>query len=322
MVIRERTDADLDPCVEMAHAVHELDGYPPYLPTDLRTFLVSPDAYGAWVAETLRRDRRPRRSPPAQHRRRSWPMASDAVRQPAERLGSWPACWVAPAGRRRGVGQALLDVARATPSAGGCGRPRCRHPTPRGDPSVRELWLDPGRRGDREFRKRGSRSTSSSTSHRARRRSNRRRGGDTRSRHSRALGDPDVERPMRRTRDQPADAPWRAPRRHRKLGEGRTGCSHPGVQVRLRPTPEGRLVAVGRNQRDLERHDGVSPQHFDQAVGWGEAGPFDSAEHGKVLRHYPQFPVVVRIQVNTICRRPTRRISRSPEPGPTSGARS
>ena len=110
MVIRERTDADLDPCVEMAHDVHELDGYPPYLPTDLRTFLVSPDAYGAWVAEHSGEIV----GHVALHRRSTaavMAMASEAVRQPADRLGVVARLLVAPAGRRRGVGQALLDVA-------------------------------------------------------------------------------------------------------------------------------------------------------------------------------------------------------------------
>src|SRR5476649_2844774 len=32
VMVRERTDADLDTCVDMAGAVHQLDGYPAYLP--------------------------------------------------------------------------------------------------------------------------------------------------------------------------------------------------------------------------------------------------------------------------------------------------
>jgi hypothetical protein len=51
VLLRDRTDADLAGCVALARAVQEQDGYPHYLPGDLRDFLVLPDAYGAWVAE-------------------------------------------------------------------------------------------------------------------------------------------------------------------------------------------------------------------------------------------------------------------------------
>ena len=35
MLVRERADADLPACVQLARAVHERDGYPHYLPGDL-----------------------------------------------------------------------------------------------------------------------------------------------------------------------------------------------------------------------------------------------------------------------------------------------
>ena len=54
MQVRERADADLPACVQLARAVHERDGYPHYLPGDLRDFLVLPDAYGAWVGRHRR----------------------------------------------------------------------------------------------------------------------------------------------------------------------------------------------------------------------------------------------------------------------------
>jgi len=41
----------MDACVRLAEVVHERDGYPAYLATDLRTFLSAPDALAAWVAE-------------------------------------------------------------------------------------------------------------------------------------------------------------------------------------------------------------------------------------------------------------------------------
>lgn len=51
MTVRPRVEADLDRCVDLATAVHDVDGYPPYLPGNLREFVASPDTIGAWVAE-------------------------------------------------------------------------------------------------------------------------------------------------------------------------------------------------------------------------------------------------------------------------------
>ena len=107
VLLRDRTDADLAGCVELARAVHERDGYPHYLPGDLRDFLVLPDAYGAWVAE---RDGRI-----VGHialRRRTAPgpldMASAATGRPASQLGVISRLLVAPDARRAGVGRRLL----------------------------------------------------------------------------------------------------------------------------------------------------------------------------------------------------------------------
>jgi ribosomal-protein-alanine N-acetyltransferase len=110
VVVRPRVDADLDVCVAVAHAVHELDGYPAYLATDLRTFLVSPGAHAAWVAE---------RSGEivghvALHRSSTaaaMARASEALDLPADRLGVVARLLVAPTARRGGVGRALLEVA-------------------------------------------------------------------------------------------------------------------------------------------------------------------------------------------------------------------
>jgi GNAT superfamily N-acetyltransferase len=117
-VVRERTEADLDRCVALAFAVHELDGYPLYLPTDLRTFLVSPDAYGAWVAERGGEIV----GHVALHRRSMdgvMAMASEALHQPEDSLAVVARLLVAPTGRRGGVGRALLDVASAAAIARG-----------------------------------------------------------------------------------------------------------------------------------------------------------------------------------------------------------
>jgi GNAT superfamily N-acetyltransferase len=118
VAVRRRTEADLDRCVALAAAVHELDGYPPYLPTDLRTFLDSPDAYGAWVVEHGDEIA----GHVALHRRTLAPvmtMAAEALQQLVERLGVVARLLVAPTGRRRGVGRTLLDVAAADAIARG-----------------------------------------------------------------------------------------------------------------------------------------------------------------------------------------------------------
>ena len=118
MVVRPRVDGDLDDCVAVAHAVHELDGYPPYLPTDLRTFLVSPGAYAAWVAERAGRIV----GHVALHRSSvaaAMARASEALDLPADRLGVVARLLVAPTARRGGVGRALLEVATQAAMARG-----------------------------------------------------------------------------------------------------------------------------------------------------------------------------------------------------------
>ena len=51
MEVRPRADGDLVACERLAEMVHAHDGYPVYLPGDLRSFLAVPDAIGAWVAD-------------------------------------------------------------------------------------------------------------------------------------------------------------------------------------------------------------------------------------------------------------------------------
>lgn len=49
--IRPREPGDLDALVHVAEQVHQLDGYPPYLPDgDLLGFLTSEEALASWVA--------------------------------------------------------------------------------------------------------------------------------------------------------------------------------------------------------------------------------------------------------------------------------
>jgi GNAT superfamily N-acetyltransferase len=96
--------------VAVAERVHDRDGYPFFLPTDLRTFLVSPDAYRAWVAE---------RSGVvlghvALHPRSSdlvMALASETLRRPVDELAVVARLLVAPDARGSGAGRALLEVA-------------------------------------------------------------------------------------------------------------------------------------------------------------------------------------------------------------------
>ena len=109
VLVRTRNDDDLDRCVEIARSVHRLDGYPPYLPGDLRTFIASP-AICAWVAELDGRVV----GHVALHRHSSlqvMALASAATRQPTDRLGAVARLVVAPEARRRGIGRALLTTA-------------------------------------------------------------------------------------------------------------------------------------------------------------------------------------------------------------------
>lgn len=109
-------EADLGRCVEMAGAVREIDGYPRYLPTDLRTFLVSADAYGAWVAEEAGAIV----GHVALHRTTTdaaLALAASASARPVDRLGVVARLLVDPAARRRGAGRALLETAAAEAAA-------------------------------------------------------------------------------------------------------------------------------------------------------------------------------------------------------------
>ena len=103
-------DGDLDRCEELAHLVHQHDGYPPRRADDLRAFLATPGALGAWVAElddevvgqvALHSTSSPE----------VIAVAVGALASPADALGVVARLLVHPEARRRGVGAALLETA-------------------------------------------------------------------------------------------------------------------------------------------------------------------------------------------------------------------
>jgi len=118
VIVRPRTDDDLDACVEMATIVRDLDGYPTRRPLDLREFLVVPDALGAWVAEN--------QGHVVGHvalHRHSTPevlaVASQALARPIDRLGVVARLLVSPESRREKVGQTLLNRASSEATSRG-----------------------------------------------------------------------------------------------------------------------------------------------------------------------------------------------------------
>lgn len=109
-MIRERVGADLVRCAEILGAVHELDGYPVHLGDDPAAFLEVPDCLGAWVAEEsgalLGHVLLRQRAHDAVMAR-----AAESTGRPPEALAVVGRLFVAPEGRGRGIGGALLDAA-------------------------------------------------------------------------------------------------------------------------------------------------------------------------------------------------------------------
>jgi GNAT superfamily N-acetyltransferase len=110
VLVRERIDADLDPCERLVREIHRLDGYPVFMPVDLRSFIGSPDSYLAWVAEHEGQIV----GHAALHRRLSleaFALARKVLGQRADGLGVVARLFVAPSFRRAGLGQLLLEIA-------------------------------------------------------------------------------------------------------------------------------------------------------------------------------------------------------------------
>jgi GNAT superfamily N-acetyltransferase len=108
--IRERRDEDVSALESLAQLVHAGDGYPLYLPTDLRHFLVGPAAHGAWVVE----EEEKLLGHVALHHR-SWEgvmdLACQATGLAEDSLAVVARLLVSPGARRRGIGRALLETA-------------------------------------------------------------------------------------------------------------------------------------------------------------------------------------------------------------------
>lgn len=126
MEIRARDDRDLDACVALVRRIHGFDGYPPRMPHDLRSFVTSPGALGAWVAVGDPEDR-----PSAGGdvlgqvvlRSESAPgvlkLAADRAGAGLDDLAVVARLVVDPGHRRAGLGAALLATAAAAAHAAG-----------------------------------------------------------------------------------------------------------------------------------------------------------------------------------------------------------
>jgi ribosomal protein S18 acetylase RimI-like enzyme len=111
MIVRRRTDADLDALAQVAARVRAADDYPTYLPgDDYHRFLTRPEPLEAWVSEWDARicghvalNAQP--SPRAMH-----VLHHAGIVGP---LGAIARLLVDPDARRRGIARALLQTARS-----------------------------------------------------------------------------------------------------------------------------------------------------------------------------------------------------------------
>lgn len=119
MLIRDRSPADGEQLGTIAKQTHLLDGYPKYLPSDVTSFVMDPDALRGWVAE----DNGEIVGHVALHGRSAaevMAVARSATGLDDARLVVLARLLVAPHARERGVGRAL--VGHATSEAAAMGR--------------------------------------------------------------------------------------------------------------------------------------------------------------------------------------------------------
>lgn len=110
--IRSRAASDLDACEALASAVRALDGYPPHLPHELRSFISTSDAFEAWVAEEDEQVL----GHVSLHRTSSdevMALACKVLGARLDALGVVARLFVAPARRGQGIGGDLLMRATA-----------------------------------------------------------------------------------------------------------------------------------------------------------------------------------------------------------------
>lgn len=107
VLIRMKTEDDVEQCVNLLLQVHEADGYPMYLPEDVPAFITPEYEVAAWVAEQDGRVV----GHAALHRADVDPTLAAAQRAtglPAERLAVVSRLFTSPTLRRAGVGRTLL----------------------------------------------------------------------------------------------------------------------------------------------------------------------------------------------------------------------
>jgi GNAT superfamily N-acetyltransferase len=110
VLIRGRTEDDIGRCELLAHAVHDVDGYPGRLPTDMRSFLVAPDELAAWVAEVEGEIV----GHVGLHSRctsATTNVLGQVMRLKDDELGVVARLFVSPTARRQGIGRRLLSTA-------------------------------------------------------------------------------------------------------------------------------------------------------------------------------------------------------------------
>jgi GNAT superfamily N-acetyltransferase len=117
--IRDRSPHDGPALEALALRTHRLDGYPKYLPEDLRSFIVDAGALGAWVATSGGEVIGHVALHPSSVRQ-VMDLALAATNLDEGSIAVVARLLVAPTARRHGVGRALLQ--KATEESAGLGR--------------------------------------------------------------------------------------------------------------------------------------------------------------------------------------------------------